>query len=111
MWCDQGDTLALGCKESDGYIYPVFKVDANTYKDKTPYIRNGANGTILPDNGSGITVENGLIKSWNLSAASGSPSFISGLSWNDGNITSVDRTTVNIKNGLIVSWSTATEHF
>ena len=105
MWCDQGDTLALGCKESDGNIYPVFKVDSNTYKDKTPYIRNGANGTMFQGCGDGVTIENGLIKKWNLSTVSGTPSFISGLSWTDGKITSVTRTTLNVSNGLITGWS------
>lgn len=105
MWCDQGDTLALGCKESDGNIYPVFKVDSNTYKDKTPYIRNGANGTMFQGCGDGVTIENGFIKKWNLSTVSGTPSFISGLSWTDGKITSVTRTTFNVSNGLITGWS------
>lgn len=105
MWCDQGDTLALGCKESDGNIYPVFKVDSNTYKDKTPYIRNGANGTMFQGCGDGVTIENGLIKKWNLPTVSGTPSFISGLSWTDGKITSVTRTTLSVSNGLITGWS------
>ncbi|MGF0064253.1 phage tail protein [Lachnospiraceae bacterium SGI.085] len=105
MWCDQGDTLALGCKESDGKIHYVFKTDSNTYKDETPYIRNGANGTMFQGCGDGVTIENGLIKKWNLSTVSGTPSFISGLSWTDGKITSVTRTTLNVSNGLITGWS------
>lgn len=105
MWCDQGDTLSLGCLRDDGKIDPVVKVDANTYKDKTPYIRNGANGTLFNGCGDGVTVENGLIKSWNLSTVSGTPSFISGLSWTDGKITSVTRTTLSVSNGLITGWS------
>lgn len=59
----------------------------------------------------GITIENGLIKNWSIHSATGSTSFISGLSWEDGKITSVDRTTVNIKNGLIESWSSETKKF
>lgn len=105
MWCDQGDTLSLGCLRGDGRIDPVVKVDANTYKDKTPYIRNGANGTMFNGCGDGVTVENGLIKSWNMPTVSGNPSFISGLSWTDGKITSVTRTTLNVSNGLITGWS------
>lgn len=105
MWCDQGDTLALGCKESDGKIHYVFKTDSNTYKDETPYIRNGANGTMFQGCGDGVTIENGLIKKWNLPTVSGTPSFISGLSWTDGKITSVTRTTLSVSNGLITGWS------
>lgn len=105
MWCDQGDILALGCKESDGKIHYVFKTDSNTYKDETPYIRNGANGTMFQGCGDGVTIENGLIKKWNLPTVSGTPSFISGLSWTDGKITSVTRTTLSVSNGLITGWS------
>lgn len=105
MWCDQGDTLALGCKESDGKIHYVFKTDSNTYKDETPYIRNGANGTMFQGCGDGVTIENGFIKKWNLPTVSGTPSFISGLSWTDGKITSVTRTTLSVSNGLITGWS------
>lgn len=79
--------------------------------EATALIRNGANGTLFPDNtNGGITIENGLIKNWSICSATGSTSFISGLSWEDGNITSVDRTTVNIKNGLIESWSIETKN-
>lgn len=80
--------------------------------EATALIRNGANGTLFPDNtNGGITIENGLIKNWSICSATGSTSFISGLSWEDGNITSVDRTTVNIKNGLIESWSIETKKY
>ena len=80
--------------------------------EATALIRNGANGTLFPDNtNGGITIENGLIKNWSICSATGSTSFISGLSWDDGNITSVDRTTVNIKNGLIESWSIETKKY
>lgn len=111
MWCDQGDTLSLGCLRDDGKIDTVFKVDANTYKDKTPYIRNGANGTMFQGCGDGVTIENGLIKKWNLPTVSGNPSFISGLSWANGSITSVTRTTLNISNGLITGWSSKTTNY
>lgn len=114
VWCDQGDQVTLGCRDRDNpkQIIPVIRIDETTCKEETPYIRNGANGTLFPDNtNGGITIENGLIKNWSICSANGSTSFISGLSWEDGNITSVDRTTVNIKNGLIESWSIETKKY
>lgn len=114
IWCDQGDQLTLGCRDRDNpnQIIPIIGIDETTCKEETPYIRNGANGTLFPDNtDGGITIENGLIKNWSIHSATGSTSFISGLSWEDGKITSVDRTTVNIKNGLIESWSSETKKF
>lgn len=113
IWCDQGDTLSFGCVDRDNpkQNQVVIKIDENTYKEHTPYIRNGANGTIFPSCGEGITVENGIIKSWNLPTVSGSPSFISGLSWNSDGILSVTRTTLEVSNGLITGWSSETTNY
>lgn len=111
VWCDVGDMLVLGVKNSVGNIDTVLKIDANTYKDETPYIRNGANGTMFQGCGDGVEVEHGLIKSWNMPTVSGNPSFISGLSWNGEKITSVTRTTLNISNGLITGWSDETTNY
>ena len=110
VWCDAGDYLSLGCRSRDDVtiVENVIKIDENTYKESTPWIRNTANGKLFPDNGDGITIENGLIKGFNIFTATGSVSFISGIVITSGAITSVTRTTLEIKNGLIVSWSSET---
>lgn len=110
VWCDVGDYLSLGCRKRDDTTQniPVIKIDENTYKDSTPWIKNTVNGKLFSDNGDGITIENGLIKGFNIFTATGSVSFISGIVITSGAITSVTRTTLEIKNGLIVSWSSET---
>lgn len=119
LYCDMGDMLTIGYKRwpsdpayNEEYpIAPAIQIDSNNTSD-TPWIMNTASGTIFPDNPSGgINVQNGLIKNWNLSASSGTVSLISGLSWNNGNITSVTRTDIEIKNGLIISWSSSTTNY
>ena len=112
LWCDEGDIATIGCRDaSTEKIVPVITIDSNTYEDETPYIRNGANGTMFQGCGDGVKVENGLIRRWNLPTVSGNPSFISGLSWNGEKITSVTRTTLNVSNGLITGWSTETTDY
>lgn len=112
LWCDEGDIATIGCRDaSTEKIVPVITIDSNTYEDETPYIRNGANGTMFQGCGDGVKVENGLIRRWNLPTVSGNPSFISGLSWNGEKITSVTRTTLNVSNGLITGWSIETTDY
>lgn len=70
MWCDKGGRLLLGCATtagSDVSIKTVFKYDDQSPND-TPYIINTAgSGNIFNDlPGGGITVQNGLIKKWDL---------------------------------------------
>ena len=97
IWCDVGDYLALSCRDandSSKHNY-VIKIDENTYKEHTPYIRNTANGTLFPDNpNGGITVENGLIKNWNLAWYNGEIKLAGAEGYMDVKLT--------IKNGLIV---------
>lgn len=112
LWCDEGDIATIGCRDAlTEKIVPVITIDSNTYKDSTPWIRNGANGIMFQGCGDGVEVEHGLIKSWNMPTVSGNPSFISGLSWNGEKITSVTRTTLNISNGLITGWSDETTNY
>lgn len=96
IWCDQGDILDIGvCDAETKKIMPVITVDSNTYKNSTPYIRNTATGTIFPDNpNGGITIENGLIKNWNLAWYSGEIKLAGSEGYKDVKLT--------IKNGLIV---------
>lgn len=97
IWCDVGDYLALSCRDANDSSKnnPVIKIDENTYKEHTPYIRNTANGTLFPDNpNGGITVENGLIKNWNLAWYNGEIKLAGAEGYMDVKLT--------IKNGLIV---------
>ena len=113
MWCDKGEQVILGCAteaESDANIKRVFSYDDEN-PDSTPYIINTTNGTIFSHNSSGgIVVENGLIKDWKITAvANNTLNVISALTWNgSGELTSVQQTSISIRDGLIVSWTTKT---
>lgn len=75
------------------------------------WIRNMPNGDFLAG-GVRIGVESGLITSIpSNSVANGTFEVISGLSWANGGITSVDWVKVNVINGAIKSWSTRTQNF
>lgn len=75
------------------------------------WIRGMPNGDFLAG-GVRIGVESGLITSIpSNSVANGTFEVISGLSWADGGITSVDWVKVNVSNGAIKSWSTRTQNF
>ncbi len=75
------------------------------------WIRNMPNGDFLAG-GVRIGVESGLITSIpENSVANGTFEVISGLSWANGGITSVDWVKVNVSNGAIKSWSTRTQNF
>lgn len=92
MWCAPGDILWLGYDNGTGAadaIQPIFMFDsADT--SKTPSIINTASGTIFPNNPSGgVTVENGLIKQWNMRTYSGT--------------ITINTMTITIENGLIIS--------
>ena len=70
MWCDAGKYLTLGCARtagSDKRMKRIFHYDDQSPND-TPYIINTAgSGNIFNDlPGGGITVQNGLIKKWDL---------------------------------------------
>lgn len=97
VWCDVGDYLSLGCRSRDDTTQniPVIKIDENTYKESTPWIRNTATGTMFPDNpNGGINIENGLIKNWNLTWYNGEIKLAGAEGYSDVKLT--------IKNGLIV---------
>ena len=129
---DAGDQVRLSVKRSDtateegrsvfigenGYT-GLFTVDGKgsaeewlSRKHGGPiWIRNMPNGDFLAG-GVRIGVESGLITSIpSNSVANGTFEVISGLSWANGGITSVDWVKVNVVNGAIKSWSTRTQNF
>ena len=113
LWCDKGDFIGIGCKGEGTSVPLAIKVDETTYKESTPWVRNTASGTIFNHNpDGGIEVENGFIKKWSVrSVLDDTLSVITGLSWSDGNITSVTRANVQIKDGLIVGWTSETTNY
>ena len=116
LWCDNNDIVSIGCQQEEGdtpnaNIDAVIQIDAKTYKEQTPWIRNTASGKLFPENKEGITVENGLIKGWYIEYASGTISLISGLSWNNTGITKVERCNITIKNGIITGWNTTSNNY
>ena len=116
FWCDSNDIVSIGCQQEEGdtpsaNIDAVIQIDAKTYKEQTPWIRNTASGKLFPENKEGITVENGLIKGWDIEYASGTMSLISGLSWNSNGITKVERCNITIKNGIITGWNTTSNNY
>lgn len=107
MWCDKGEQVILGCAteaESDANIKRVFSYDDEN-PDSTPYIINTTSGTMFSNNpGGGVTVENGLIKKFNLQyITDGKMSVMTGIAWNSGNITRVDWMDIVIKSGMITA--------
>lgn len=116
LWCDNNDIVSIGCQQEEGdtpnaNIDAVIQIDAKTYKEQTPWIRNTASGKLFPENKEGVTVENGLIKGWDIEYASGTISLISGLSWNNTGITKVERCNITIKNGIITGWDTTSKNY
>jgi phage minor structural protein len=116
LWCDNNDIVSIGCQQEEGdtpnaNIDAVIQIDAKTYKEQTPWIRNTASGKLFPENKEGVTVENGLIKGWDIEYASGTMSLISGLSWNNTGITKVERCNITIKNGIITGWDTTSKNY
>lgn len=108
LWADKGKRITLGVassKGSDASIKNVFYYD-DTLPNDTPWIINTANGNLLPNNpGGGITIEHGLVKTWNFeSLQNSSLKFITGLGWNSNKgLTKYETTTLTIKDGLIVA--------
>lgn len=89
----KGSGLTLGYKDSQtsNTIYQLMHFNTNDL-NSTPWIKNTGNGTIFSKNpGGGIIVENGLLKSWSLTGASGTVT-INGI-------------TLTLQDGLIVGVS------
>ena len=112
---EEGQSVFIG---ENGYT-GLFTVDGKGNSEEwisrkhggSVWIRNMRNGDFLAG-GVRIGVESGLITSIRSnSVANGTFEVISGLSWANGGITSVDWVKVNVSNGAIKSWSTRTQNF
>lgn len=112
---EEGQSVFIG---ENGYT-GLFTVDGKGNSEEwisrkhggSVWIRNMPNGDFLAG-GVRIGVESGLITSIpSNSVANGTFEVISGLSWANGGITSVDWVKVNVVNGAIKSWSTRTQNF
>lgn len=117
LYSDANSAITIGYTtgnpdEGSVEVIPVFSFDPEK-PNSAPYIINTVDGTIFPDNlNGGITVENGLITGWNMHAVKDNTlSVIVGMSWANGSITSITFADVQIKNGLISSWSARTEKY
>lgn len=112
---EEGQSVFIG---ENGYT-GLFTVDGKGNSEEwisrkhggSVWIRNMPNGDFLAG-GVRIGVESGLITSIpSNSVANGTFEVISGLSWANGGITSVDWVKVNVVNGSIKNWSTRTQNF
>jgi len=113
IYCDIGDMLYLGWDSKDGTngnVKTILSFDSNT-PNATPWIRNTASGTMFRNAGEGVTIENGLVKKWNLNTVSGTLNVISGLGWSGGNITRIDRVNITVSDGLITGWTTNSTNY
>ena len=117
LYSDANSAVTIGYTtgnpdEGSAEVIPVFSFDPEK-PNSAPYIINTVSGTIFPDNlNGGITVENGLITGWSMYAVNDNTlSVIVGMSWANGSITSITFADVQIKNGLISSWSIRTENY
>jgi hypothetical protein len=108
IYCNKGDFLSLGCEvsadEQTTKTSPVIEIDSETHENSTPWIKNTANGTLFPNNpNGGITIENGLIKKWNMFAvADGTLSPLVNMNFDsNGRLSSYMRAHITVKDGLI----------
>lgn len=101
MWCAPGDIVWLGYDDGSGGdnpIKPVFSFDSQN-PTSIPYMINTASGTIFPGlSTGGITVENGMIKQWDLSK------LVSGT-LRLGGAEGYKDVTVTVENGFITKWT------
>ena len=101
MWCAPGDIVWLGYDDGSGGdnpIKPIFYFDSQK-PTSIPYMINTASGTIFPGlSTGGITVENGMIKQWDLSK------LVSGT-LRLGGAEGYKDVTVTVENGFITKWT------
>ena len=115
FYSDENSSVTIGYttddpEEPSASITPVISFDPQN-PTSTPYMINTSNGTLFNHNpNGGIVVENGLLKEWSIkSVLDNTLNVISSLSWNgNGELTSVQQTSVDIKDGLIVGWTVKT---
>ncbi len=101
MWCGNGEAIWIGYDDGSGdeaNISPIILFDTRT-PTKTPWIANTANGKIFPGISSGgITVENGLIKDWNLNGTADGTIYLGGAA-------GYKDTKITVEDGLITGWT------
>ena len=115
FYSDENSSVTIGYttddpEEPSASITPVISFDPQN-PTSTPYMINTSSGTLFNHNPSGgIVVENGLLKDWSIkSVTDNTLNVISSLSWNgNGELTSVQKTSVDIRDGLIVGWTVKT---
>lgn len=115
LYSDANSAVTIGYTtgnpdEGSVEVIPVFSFDPQN-PTSPPYMINTSSGTLFKRNpNGGIVVENGLIKDWSIkSVADDTLNVISSLSWNgNGELTSVQKTSVDIRDGLIVGWTVET---
>ena len=115
FYSDENSSVTIGYttddpEEPNASITPVISFNPQN-PTSSPYMINTSSGTLFNHNPSGgIVVENGLIKDWSIkSVTDNTLDVISSLSWNgNGELTSVQKTSVDIRDGLIVRWTVKT---
>ena len=115
FYSDENSSVTIGYttddpEEPNASITPVMSFDPQK-PTSTPHMINTSNGTLFNHNpNGGIVVENGLLKKWSIkSVLDNTLNVISSLSWNgNGELTSVQKTSVDIRDGLIVGWTVKT---
>lgn len=97
--CTQDDSenktgVGLYMEDRNG-VRAIIEYDTTDYDaGSTPYMINTANGIMFPNNsGGGVTIQNGLVKNWNLTGYTTSDHTygIFGLTIKDGLITSISK--------------------
>ena len=115
FYSDENSSVTIGYttddpEEPNASITPVISFNPQN-PTSTPYMINTSSGTLFNHNpNGGIVVENGLLKDWSIkSVIDDTLHVISSLSWNgNGELTSVQQTSVDIRDGLIVGWTAKT---
>lgn len=115
FYSDENSSVTIGYttddpEEPNASITPVISFNPQN-PTSTPYMINTSSGTLFNHNpNGGIVVENGLLKDWSIkSVIDDTLHVISSLSWNgNGELTSVQQASVDIKDGLIVGWTVKT---
>lgn len=115
FYSDENSSVTIGYttddpEEPNASITPVVSFNPQN-PTSTPYMINTSSGTLFKRNpNGGIVVENGLIKDWSIkSVTDDTLHVISSLSWNgNGELTSVQKTSVDVRDGLIVGWTVKT---
>ena len=115
FYSDENSSVTIGYttddpEEPNASITPVISFDPQN-PTSSPYMINTSSGTLFSHNpNGGIVVENGLLKDWSIkSVLDNTLNVISSLSWNgNGELTSVQQTSIDIKDGLIVGWTVKT---